>query len=121
MVGQSQSSQPPHRTGLPTRLPCGATYQHRAYWLLGSAPVPMRCSEGRGFPGCGRGHASLVTTACVARVAVSPRTRYAPRHAHPQTHGGPMQHPHEVDMVLAILDTQEIMVYGRDLRRPLVA
>ena len=32
-----------------------------------------------------------------------------------------MQHPHEVDMVLAILDTQEIMVYGRDLRRPLVA
>ena len=26
-----------------------------------------------------------------------------------------MQHPHEVDMVLAILDTQEIMVYGRDL------
>ena len=23
-----------------------------------------------------------------------------------------MQHPHEVDMVLAILDTQEIMVYG---------
>ena len=32
-----------------------------------------------------------------------------------------MQHPHEVDMVLAILDTQEIMVYGRDLLRPLVA
>jgi hypothetical protein len=32
-----------------------------------------------------------------------------------------MQHPHEVDRVLAILDTQEIMVYGRDLRRPLVA
>ena len=32
-----------------------------------------------------------------------------------------MQHPHEVDMVLAVLDTQEIMVYGRDLLRPLVA
>ena len=32
-----------------------------------------------------------------------------------------MQHPHEVDMVLAILDTQEIMVYGRDLLRPMVA
>ena len=32
-----------------------------------------------------------------------------------------MQHPHEVDMVLAVLDTQEIMVYERDLRRPLVA
>ena len=32
-----------------------------------------------------------------------------------------MQHPHEVDVVLAILDTQEIMVYGRDLLRPRVA
>jgi hypothetical protein len=32
-----------------------------------------------------------------------------------------MQHPHEVDVVLAILDTQEIMVYGRDLLRPIVA
>jgi hypothetical protein len=32
-----------------------------------------------------------------------------------------MQHPHEVDMVLAVLDTREIIVYGRDLRRPLVA
>jgi hypothetical protein len=32
-----------------------------------------------------------------------------------------MQHPHEVDRVLAILDTHEIMVYGRDLLRPLVA
>ena len=32
-----------------------------------------------------------------------------------------MQHPHEVDMVLAVLDIQEILVYGRDLRRPLVA
>jgi hypothetical protein len=32
-----------------------------------------------------------------------------------------MQHPHEVDMVLAILDTQEIMVYGRDLLRPMMA
>ena len=32
-----------------------------------------------------------------------------------------MQHPHEVDMVLAILDTQEMVVYGRDLRRPLAA
>jgi hypothetical protein len=26
-----------------------------------------------------------------------------------------------VDRVLAVLDTQEMMVYGRDLRRPLVA
>ena len=32
-----------------------------------------------------------------------------------------MQHPHEVDMVLAVLNTREIMVYGRDLRRPLGA
>jgi hypothetical protein len=32
-----------------------------------------------------------------------------------------MQHPHEVDMVLAILDAREIVVYGRDLRRPLGA
>jgi hypothetical protein len=32
-----------------------------------------------------------------------------------------MQHPHEVDMVLAVLDTREIVVYGRDLRRPKVA
>jgi hypothetical protein len=32
-----------------------------------------------------------------------------------------MQHPHEVDIVLAILDTQEMMVYGRDLRQPRVA
>jgi hypothetical protein len=32
-----------------------------------------------------------------------------------------MQHPHEVDMVLAILDTQEIVVYGHDLRRQSVA
>ena len=32
-----------------------------------------------------------------------------------------MQHPHEVDMVLAVLDTRESVVYGRDLRRPLVA
>ena len=32
-----------------------------------------------------------------------------------------MQHPHEVDMVLAILDTQEIMVYGRAPLRPLGA
>src|SRR5499426_4192659 len=39
----------------------------------------------------------------------------------PQTHGGPMQHPHEVDMVLAVLDTREIMVYGRDPRLPLRA
>ena len=32
-----------------------------------------------------------------------------------------MQHPHEVDMVLEVLDTREMMVYGRDLRRPVVA
>ena len=32
-----------------------------------------------------------------------------------------MQHPHEVDMVLAVLDTREIVVYGRDVGRPLVA
>jgi hypothetical protein len=32
-----------------------------------------------------------------------------------------MQHPHEVDIVLAVLDTQEIMVYGRDLLRPMAA
>ena len=32
-----------------------------------------------------------------------------------------MQHPHEVDMVLAVLDTREIVVYGRDLLRPMVA
>ena len=32
-----------------------------------------------------------------------------------------MQHPHEVDMVLAVLDTREIVVYGRDVVRPLVA
>ena len=32
-----------------------------------------------------------------------------------------MQHPHEVDMVLAVLDTREIMVYGRDLWCPLGA
>ena len=25
-----------------------------------------------------------------------------------------MQHPHEVDMVLAVLDTREILVYGAD-------
>ena len=30
-----------------------------------------------------------------------------------------MQHPHEVDIVLAVLDTREIVVYGRDLRRPM--
>ena len=30
-----------------------------------------------------------------------------------------MQHPHEVDIVLAVLDTREMVVYGRDLRRPL--
>ena len=32
-----------------------------------------------------------------------------------------MQHPHEVDIVLAVLDTREIVVYGRDLRRPMGA
>ena len=32
-----------------------------------------------------------------------------------------MQHPHEVDMVLAVLDTREMVVYRRDLRRPLGA
>ena len=32
-----------------------------------------------------------------------------------------MQHPHEVDMVLAVLDTRKIVVYGRDVVRPLVA
>jgi hypothetical protein len=32
-----------------------------------------------------------------------------------------MQHSHEVDMVLAVLDTREIVVYGRDVVRPLVA
>ena len=32
-----------------------------------------------------------------------------------------MQHPHEVDIVLAVLDTREIVVYGRDLLRPMVA
>jgi hypothetical protein len=31
-----------------------------------------------------------------------------------------MQHPHEVDIVLAVLDTREMVVYGRDLLRPLV-
>jgi len=30
-----------------------------------------------------------------------------------------MQHPHEVDMVLAVLDTREMVVYGPDLPRPL--
>jgi hypothetical protein len=32
-----------------------------------------------------------------------------------------MQHPHEVDSVLAVLGTREIVVYERDLRRPLRA
>ena len=32
-----------------------------------------------------------------------------------------MQHPHEVDMVLAVLGTREIVVYERDLGRPLGA
>ena len=32
-----------------------------------------------------------------------------------------MQLPHEVDIVLAVLDTREMVVYGRDLRRPLMA
>jgi hypothetical protein len=32
-----------------------------------------------------------------------------------------MQHPHEVDIVLAVLDTREMVVYGRDLLRPMVA
>ena len=32
-----------------------------------------------------------------------------------------MQHPHEVDIVLAVLDTQEIVVYGSDLLRHSVA
>ena len=32
-----------------------------------------------------------------------------------------MQHPHEVDIVLAVLDSQEIVVYGRDLLRHSVA
>src|SRR5262245_29076031 len=30
-----------------------------------------------------------------------------------------MQHPHEVDRGLAVLDTQEMVVYGPDLPRPL--
>jgi hypothetical protein len=62
-----------------------------------------------------------VTTACVARVAAPPRTRSAPGHEHPQTHGGPLQHPHEVESVLAVLDTREMVVYGRDLLRHMVA
>ena len=32
-----------------------------------------------------------------------------------------MQHPHEVDIVLAVLGTKEIAVYGRDLLRHMVA
>ena len=32
-----------------------------------------------------------------------------------------MQHPHEVDIVLAVLDTREMVVYGPDLPRPLGA
>jgi len=32
-----------------------------------------------------------------------------------------LQHPHEVDSVLAVLGTREIVVYERDLRRPLRA
>jgi hypothetical protein len=32
-----------------------------------------------------------------------------------------MQHPHEVDMVLAVLDSREMAVYGRDLLRHIVA
>ena len=32
-----------------------------------------------------------------------------------------MQHPHEVDRVLAVLDTREIVVYGLDVVRPLGA
>src|SRR5215510_16166404 len=84
-------------------------------------PVPRLRSEGRGFPRRGEG----------ARAPRDDRRRRPggsfPPHAlcswscTPQTHGGPMQHPHEVDMVLAVLDTREMVVYGRDLRRPLVA
>ena len=36
----------------------------RAYWLLESAPVPMRCSEGRGFAG----HGSRMITGSTAHV-----------------------------------------------------
>jgi len=32
-----------------------------------------------------------------------------------------MQHPHELDIVLAVLGTEEIAVYGRDLLRHIVA
>ena len=32
-----------------------------------------------------------------------------------------MQHPHEVEIVLAVLDTQEIVVYGSDLLHQCVA
>ena len=32
-----------------------------------------------------------------------------------------MQHPHEVDIVLAVLDSREITVYGSDLLRHMVA
>jgi hypothetical protein len=32
-----------------------------------------------------------------------------------------MQHPHEVERVLAVLDTWEIVVYGLDVVRPLGA
>jgi hypothetical protein len=34
-----------------------------------------------------------------------------------QTQGGIMQHPHEVDIVKAVLGAQKIVVYGEDLLR----
>jgi hypothetical protein len=86
------------------------------------SPRRMRQRPRLRLPGVrGSRHESIVPPACVAWVAASPRTRSAPGHAYPKTHGGALQHPHEVDRVLAVLDTREIVVYGRDLGRPLEA
>jgi hypothetical protein len=60
-----------------TRAPCGPS-------LAAGGPVPLSGGEGRGGPGRESGSENIVTTAGVVQVAVPPRTRYAPGHAHPR-------------------------------------
>jgi hypothetical protein len=67
----------PRRCGVPMHYAEGAVQ----ICLGVLCPVPRLRSEGRGFPE--RGHESIGTTACVARMAAPPRTRYASGHEHP--------------------------------------
>src|SRR5262245_42315957 len=91
--------------------------------------VSLRWSRAAHCPGILTSHAATV---CEARRGLGCRVCRRWGHARtgrrrllasstPLTPGGPLQHSHEVDMVLAVLDRREMAVDGRDLLHHLVA